>query len=144
MSNQPSINAKAGRAFVLKTSDGTTPTQYSLVTGMRTTGLKINGGSVDITNKGSAGWRELLPGGGVKSIDIDFGGIWNADDPVLKQLQAAILNGTLLEAEVVSGGGDKFQGLWDVSSFTRNGPHDNAETYEGALQSSGPVVYAAS
>lgn len=148
MANQPSITAQAGRKFVIKCAiPGVTPTVYTQPAGLRTTGIKINGGAVDITNKDSLGWRELLPDGGVRSVDMDFSGIWDSATgkvatSALGLLQGAALGSSLIEAVVISGGGDRFFGTWAVT-FNRNGPHDNGETYDGTLMSSGPVVYSA-
>lgn len=145
MANSTSITAQKGRSFLLQLASGGSPTTFTSATGLRTTGVAINGAPVDITTKSSAGWRELLPDGGVKSVDISASGIWDSGSTNLKTLMAAALaGGTLIEAQVVSGAGDKFIGTWAVPTFNRNAPHDNAETFDVTLQSHGPVYYSAS
>lgn len=143
MANSTSITAQKGRAFVLKVSNGASPTAFVTVTGLRASGVNINGNPVDITTKSSGGWRELLPDGGVKSVDFSGSGIWDSASTQLKALQAAALaGGSLIEAQIVSGAGDSFIGTFAVPTFTRNAPHDNAETFDVSLQSHGPVYYA--
>ena len=50
--------AQKGSAFLLKIGDGDQPPAYSTVAGLRTTQLSINGETVVVTSKDSAGWRE--------------------------------------------------------------------------------------
>lgn len=146
MANQPSITAKSGRQFLLKISDGTSPTVYNSLGGLRATSLALNNNPVDITNKGSAGFRELLPDGGVRTYQMTGNGIVDAaasSAAVYRLLQTAALNATLIEAQIISGVGDKFMGLFAVSNFARTGNHDGAEEYSITLESSGPLVYSA-
>jgi TP901-1 family phage major tail protein len=146
MANQPSITAKSGRNFLLKISDGTSPTIYNTLGGLRASSIALNNNPVDITNKGSAGFREVLPDGGVRSYQMTGTGIVDAaaaSSKVYKLLQAAALNATLIEAQILSGVGDSFMGLFAVSNFARTGNHDNAEEYSVTLESSGPLVYSA-
>lgn len=143
MANSPSISAQKGRAFLLKVATGASPTAYVTASGLRATDLTINGNPVDITTKTSNGWRELLPDAGVQQVDITASGVWDSSSAVLQQVQAAAVARTLIEAEIISGAGDRFIGTWDVSQFKRAGTHNDAETFDITLQSSGPVIYSA-
>ena len=66
--------AERGSAFLLKLGGGN-PATYATVAGLKTTQLAINGDPVAITNKDSGGWRELLSGGGVRSVSVAASGI---------------------------------------------------------------------
>lgn len=144
MANGTSITAQKGRAFLLRVASGTSPTTFNNVTGLRATGITINGSPVDITTKSSAGWQEWLPDGGVKSVSMTGSGIYDSNNTYLAAVQAAALaGGDFVEAEIVSAAGDSYVGTWVVPTFTRNGPHDNAETFDVTLQSHGPVYYQA-
>jgi TP901-1 family phage major tail protein len=140
-----SINALPGRNFLLKLGNGTTPETYTTITGMRATDITINGNPVDITNKSSQGWQELLPNAGVKSCDITASGIYdtNSSGGLTTLAQAALDGGTILPMEVVSGAGDKFVGYWAVQSFKRTGPYNEAETFDVTLKSHGYVQHVA-
>ncbi len=145
MGNASSINAQPGRLFLLSIDlTGISPTTYTAVAGMRLTDVTINGGPVDITNKGSGGWQEMLPGAGVRSANLTGSGIFDANQaaPMQKLLQSALQGGTFIDAEIVSGAGDKIFGTWTVDSFKRSGNYNEAETFEMTLKSHGPVIYA--
>jgi TP901-1 family phage major tail protein len=141
--NGSSIAAQSGRNFLLKISDGTSPTTYVTVGGMKTNSLKLNNTAVDITNDSSNGWREYLPSGGIRSADISGSGIMDTGTAQFAAIQAAVFNQGLIEAEIVSGKGDKFFGTWAVLTFERAGTFNDAETFTITLNSHGPVVYSA-
>lgn len=143
MPSAASITAQKGRAFLLKVSDGTSPTTYVTVTGLRATGIQINSNPVDITNKSSAGWRELLPDGGIRQVTFTGSGLVDSASAQLITLESAALNGTLIEAQVISGKGDSLMGTFAVSAFQRDGTHNDAETFSVTLENSGPVTYSA-
>lgn len=144
--NTPSIQAEPGRLFVLKISDGTSPTVYQQVAGLRANGIKINGNPVDISNKGSNGWQEMLPNAGIKSVDITGNGVFDANvtAPLMTIMKSALNGGSFLEAEVISGAGDKFTGTWSCQTFERTGDYKDAELFTITMASSGPVIYSQS
>lgn len=137
-----SVVGQKGRNFLIKVSDGTSPTAYVTLGGLRSTQIVINGGAVDISNKGSGGWREMLPGAGVKSIDLTGDGVYDSSSAQFRALQNAVLNDQLVQMEVISGGGDAYQGTWSIDSITRTGNHDNAEMYQLKISSSGFPTYS--
>lgn len=147
MANSPSISAQKGRLFKIKVASGASPTVYTEMTGVRATSIAFNGNPVDITTKTSGGWRELLPGAAVTSVDVSVSGIYDSAGTILKQaINACIGSNTdpvYLEAEVESAAGDRYIGTWCVANATRSGAHDNAEMFDFTLQSTGPVIYSA-
>jgi predicted secreted protein len=138
-----SIQAQAGRSFQLWIGNGASPEVYTLVSGLRTNDITINGNPVDITNKSSAGWQELLAGAGVRSCDLTAQGIF--DKNVLgahtTMEAAALAGGSLLPFKVLSAAGDAFIGYWAVATYKRTGPYDNAETFDVTLKSHGPILH---
>lgn len=144
--NQPSIQAQKGRAFLLKISDGTSPTTYNSVAGLRANDVTINGNPVDITNKDSNGWQELLPDAGIKSVDLSGSGIFDAATAgrLRTVMISAFQGGSFFEGQIVSGSGEKITGTFSCATFKRSGNHDNAETFDITLKSHGPVIYSAS
>ena len=141
-----SITAKKGRNFLIKiNATGVSPSAFTTLGGLRATDIALNGNPVDITNKGSGGWRELLPGGGVQQATISGSGVFDSASTEFKALQTAIMSApALIEAIVISDAGDKFIGTWAVTALRRSGAHDNAEMYDLTLESSGPIIYATS
>lgn len=145
MGNGSSINAQPGRLFLLEIDlTGLSPTTYTAVAGLRLTDVTINGGPVDITNKGSGGWQEMLPGAGVRSANLSGSGIMDTNTlaPMQKLMQSALQGGTFVDACIVSGAGDKLFGTWAVDTFKRSGNYNDAETFEITLKSHGPVIYS--
>lgn len=145
MAEVTSITAQPGRSFLLKIGGGTSPETYTTVTGMRTVDITINGAPVDITNKSSDGWQELLPGAGVRSCDITAQGIYDSNvSHYIDDLEAAALaGGTIKPFRLVSGAGDYFEGWWSVATFKRTGPYNEAETFEVTLRSHNQITHVA-
>ena len=145
MGNGSSILAQPGRLFTLSIDlTGASPTVYTAVAGMRVNNVSVNGGPVNITNKGSGGWQEMLPGAGVRSANITANGIMDTNTlgPVQKLLQSALQGGTFINAVITSGSGDKIYGTFAVDMFKRAGNYNEAETFNITLKSHGPVIYS--
>ncbi|RMF08905.1 MAG: phage major tail protein, TP901-1 family [Alphaproteobacteria bacterium] len=132
--------AEKGRAFVLKIGDGGNPETFSTIGGMRTTQLAINNEVVDITNKESGGWRDLLAGAGVRSVTLSGAGVFT-DSAAEMSLQAKILAGSLDNYEVAFESGDSFSGAFQAVSLEYAGDHNGERTYTIRLESSGAVVF---
>ncbi len=142
MTNQASVTALKGRSMLLKVNmTGVSPSVFTTVAGLRATQLKINGNQVDITNKDSNAWQELLSDAGVRKIDITASGIYdsNAGNAVVFLEKAALAN-TFIEAQLVFGNGVVYSGTWAIGDYTQDGPYDNAETFSMTLTSHGPVI----
>ncbi len=70
------MTAEKGRAFLLKIGDGGGPEAFTAVGGMRSTSLRINNELVDVTNKTSNGWRDILAGAGTRNVSLGGSGIF--------------------------------------------------------------------
>lgn len=140
--HQASVNALKGRSMLLKVDmTGLSPTVFTQVAGMRATNIAINGNQVDISNKDSNGWQELLSDAGIRKLDISASGIFDSDaaDAGVFLEKAALAN-TFIDAVVVFGNGVTFLGTWAISNYTLDGPYDNAQTFSMTLTNQGPVV----
>lgn len=120
-----------GDAFVLLHSDGVGG--FNQVEDQRTTGLSINGEMIDITNKDSGGWRELLAGGGIKSASISVEGVWtgSAEQQSLRDLD---ISGAIEDYQI-DDGVEVVEGGFQVTSFEQEGSHDGEQTYSATLES---------
>ncbi|MCH8841078.1 MAG: S1 RNA-binding domain-containing protein, partial [Planctomycetes bacterium] len=65
-----------GRLFVLKAGDGGGPESFITIGGLRPTSFVINNAEVDVSDKDSAGKRELLADAGLQSVAITAGGVF--------------------------------------------------------------------
>jgi len=132
--------AEKGRSFVLKLGDGANPEVFTVIAGMRATQLVCNNEVVDITNKQSSGWRELLANAGVRTVSLSGSGIFTNSATELS-LQASALAGSIANYEITFESGDKFSGAFLITSLGYAGDYAGERTYTLALESSGPVSF---
>ncbi len=67
--------AQSGRDMLVKVKN--VAGDFITLAGLRTKSFRLNARAVDITNSDSAqGWKELLPGAGVKSAEINGAGLF--------------------------------------------------------------------
>jgi TP901-1 family phage major tail protein len=131
--------AERGSAFLLKIGDGSAMPAYSTVAGLKTTQLSINGNAVEITNKGSGGWRELLSGAGVRSVSVAASGIFTGS-AAEAQVKSLALSGALESYQLSFESGDQMQGEFLVTRLEYAGDFNGERNYTIALESSGEVV----
>ena len=133
--------AQNGSAFLLKIGDGSSPTAYQTVAGLRTTQMTINGDTVVVTHKGSGGWRELLSGAGTRSVSVSAAGIFlgSAEESAVR---AHALAGTLDDYELSFEDGEKLRGRFLVQRLDYSGDFNGERNYTLQLESSGAVVPA--
>lgn len=129
-----------GRAFLLKIGDGANLEIFDVVGGMRSTSFRINNELVDVTNKTSGGWREILSGAGIRHISLGGSGIFT-DSISEGLLQGKALTSSVDNYEVVFESGDKFSGAFQVTSLEYAGDYNGERTYSIALESSGVVSF---
>ena len=133
------MTAQKGAAFLLKVGDGAAPPVYSTVAGLRTTQLTINGDTVVVTHKGSAGWREILSGAGTRSGSVAASGIF-LDSTAEGRLRDNALAGVLDDYELSFEDGARMRGRFLVQRLDYAGDFNGERTYALALESSGPVT----
>jgi TP901-1 family phage major tail protein len=129
---------ESGAAFLLKMSDGGEPEGFATVAGLRTTQMSIATEQVVITNKGSGGWRELLSGGGVRTVSISGAGVFTGSAAELA-LKSRALSGVLDRFEVSFEGGERLRGSFQVTRLDYSGDFNGERNYTLALESSGAV-----
>jgi TP901-1 family phage major tail protein len=137
------MSAQPGDLFLLKQGDGAGPEVFTTVAGLRGTSYSINGTQVDVTHKGSAGWRTLLSGGSVASLSISADGVLLATGGALNAQQALLRTRTLartLHNYQIDDGSDVVQAAFQVTSFEASGPHGGEQTFSITLESSGAIT----
>ena len=135
------MTAQKGAAFLLKISDGESPANYQTVAGLRTTQMSINGDTVVITHKESAGWRDLLSGAGTRSVSVSASGIF-LDSVAENSLRTHALAGTLDGYELSFEDGARLRGRFLVQRLDYAGDFNGERTYSLQLESSGVVAPA--
>lgn len=135
--------AKKGALFLLKAGNGASSEVFTTVAAQRATSLRINGETVDVTDKDSNGWKELLDGGAIVSMSISANGVFK-DGTSQILLETRALARTLHNYQVVFDGGRKYEGAFQVVSVEYAGEYNGEHTYAVNLESSGTVTPTAS
>jgi TP901-1 family phage major tail protein len=125
--------ADIGRNFKLEMGTGTSGT--ALVAAMRTTSFTVNGETVDITNKDSGGFRELLGTAGVSSVSVSAEGVLTGSttsNGFYGRARAKSIDAYTLKFDAGT-----ITGLFQTVSFGGAGAHNGEQTYSLTLESSG-------
>lgn len=128
-----------GSAFLLKVGNGGASPTYQTVAGLRTTQLSVNGDPVNITNKDSGGWRELLSGAGVRSVSASGAGIFTGSATEVR-IRNNALGGLIDDYELSFESGERLRGRFLVTRLDYAGDYNGERSYTIALESSGVVT----
>jgi TP901-1 family phage major tail protein len=128
--------AGKGSSFLLKDNSTGTP---ATIGGLR---------SVDITTKDSNAFissgndkaRDLLQGGGVRSMTISASGVFT-DSSTENILRGFAFDGAIQNYDLVFSDGSKIAGAFLITSYERAGEFNGEETYSVTLESSNTITY---
>ena len=137
--------AGKGSSFLLKENSTGTP---ATVGGLRSTSMSINGEMVDITNKDSNAFissgndkaRDLLQGGGVRSMSLTASGVFT-DSSTENLVWGFAFDGAIQNYDLVFSDGSKIAGAFLITSYERAGEFNGEETYSLTLESSNTITY---
>ena len=137
--------AGKGSSFLLKDNSTGTPATMG---GLRSTSMTINGEAVDITTKDSNAFissgndkaRDLLQGGGVRSMSITASGVFT-DSSTENILRGFAFDGAIQNYDLVFSDGSKIAGAFLITSYERAGEFNGEETYSVTLESSNTITY---
>jgi TP901-1 family phage major tail protein len=77
-----------GSEYLLKIEDPLNAGTFLEVGGVKSKSMTLNGEAVDVTNHGSNGWRQLLNGAGINSIDFSGEGVTRKVDTIKMMLES--------------------------------------------------------
>ena len=137
--------AGKGSSFLLKDNSTGTP---ATIGGLRSTSMTINGEAVDITTKDSNAFissgndkaRDLLQGGGVRSMTISASGVFT-DSSTENILRGFAFDGAIQSYYLIFSDGSKISGAFLITSYERAGEFNGEETYSVTLESSNTITY---
>ena len=137
--------AGKGSSFLLKDNSTGTP---ATIGGLRSTSMTINGEAVDITSKDSNAFissgndkaRDLLQGGGVRSMSISASGVFT-DSSTENLVRGFAFDGAIQNYDLVFSDGSKIAGAFLITSYERAGEFNGEETYSLTLESSNTITY---
>ena len=134
-----------GSSFLLKDNSTGTP---ATIGGLRSTSMSINGEMVDVTTKDSNAFvtsgndkaRDLLEGGGIRSMSISASGVFT-DSSTENILRGFAFDGAIQNYDLVFGDGSKIAGAFLITSYERAGEYNGEETYSVTLESHNTITY---
>ena len=113
---------------------------YQTIGGMRTTRFLLNNQLIDVTNKDSGRWRNLLSGVGTSSVSITGSGVFT-DSEAEKLMRKSAFEHEKLAFQLIFGNGDKLHGEFILSTYERSGNVSEEEVYNVSLESASKVTY---
>ena len=139
------------RGIDIKLYVETAPGVMTLIGGLRSVSLSINGESIDASHAGTGGWRKKL--GGMREwevsadtillMDLDDGGFDAAFAALKTKIQGGNTPGTnVVGVEVEWPDGSTDTGTAIITEFSMEGPYDDVAEGTISLEGNGALVYA--
>jgi TP901-1 family phage major tail protein len=135
--------AQKGKDILIKIGDGASPESFTTVAGIRTRTLSLNAKTVDATDSDSTGqWRELLAGGGVKSMAVSGSGVFR-DSAADALMQTAFFAQSTPDWQLVIPSFGTIQGAFQIAALEYAGQHEGEATFSISLASAGALSFTA-
>ncbi|HFB54379.1 MAG TPA: phage major tail protein, TP901-1 family [Hellea balneolensis] len=131
--------AQRGRDMLIKIKDA--QEAFITVAGLRTKNLKFNAKPIDITHSESEdAWRELLPGGGIKSVEISGAGVFcdKASDELVRA--GFFAQSTDIYQLIIPDFG-VIEGEFLISNLNYAGSYEGEASYDLTLNSAGKTTF---
>lgn len=136
------MGAQRGKDLLLKIYVDATET-FETVGGLRATRINFNAQSVNVTNVASAGgWRELLAGAGVRSVNISGNGVFR-DEATDARMREVFFNSEIPSFQVIIPDFGILEGPFMLTALEYSGDYDGEAQFEVALASSGAPSFTA-
>jgi len=135
------MKAQRGSDMLLKIKNSAG--DYVTIAGLRTKSLRLNSRPVDVTDTGSiGGWKELLPGAGIRSAEISGSGVFRdaSSDALARQ---SFFEQSAQDYQFIIPDFGQITGPFILSGLTYGGTYQGEATFELTLVSAGPPVFAA-
>ena len=133
--------AQNGRDMLVKIKNSAG--EFVTLAGLRSKAFRLNAQAVDITNTDSAqGWKELLPGAGVKSAEISGACVFRDTESDALALTAFFEQSVELYRFILPDFGE-VEGPFLLTSLSYAGTYQGEATYELTLMSAGVPNFSA-
>lgn len=135
------MSAQKGKDLLVRVSNGAGG--FTAVAGLRARQVAFNAETVDVTNADSAGrWRELLAGAGIRRAALSGAGVFR-DETSDVRLRQMFFDGVIDTFQIVIPAFGTIEGLFQITSLEYRGDHAGEVTFDIALDSAGPLGFAA-
>ncbi len=133
--------AQKGKDILLKIGDGADPQDFTTIAGLRARTISLNARTVDATDADSpGGWRELLPGAGVKSASISGAGVFR-DMAADETARAAFFAQEARDWQIVIPDFGTLEGKFLIAALEYSGRFDGEAQYAMTLSSAGAIAF---
>jgi len=132
-----------GSEFRIKVRTSTGPDVYAVIGGGKTDSLSISNETVDVTDKDSAGARQLLEGAGIRAYSCKVSGVVSDNTVFTDFVMVAANANTHINCKIESATGESWTGDWAISSCERSGEYNKEENFSLSLESAGAIAYVA-
>jgi TP901-1 family phage major tail protein len=113
---------------------------YETIGGQTSHTATLNNSPIDITNKASQSWREILEGEGLQSFDLSLELIISSDT-YYATVKTAARNKSILSYRITMGGETATFSAY-IATHATSAPDNDKYTASLSFQSSGAVVWA--
>ena len=126
------MSAQRGGDMLLKMKDPAD--NYVTVAGLRTKTLRLNARPVDVTDTSSQGWKELLPGAGMRTAEISGTGVFrDADSDAL--IRSAFFYQSAQDCRFIIPGFGMIDGAFLITGLNYAGSYNGEAQFEISLAS---------
>ncbi len=135
------MTAQRGSDMLLKIKNDTG--DYVTIAGLRTKSLRLNARPVDVTDTASVGgWKELLPGAGIRSAEISGSGVFRdaSSDAIARQ---SFFEQSAQDYQFIIPDFGQITGPFLLSNLTYGGTYQGEATFELTLVSAGAPDFTA-
>lgn len=112
---------------------------FSTLGGLRTSKFSFSADGIDITNHGSAQWKKILNGAGIRSLALSGDGVYNNADNFNTMEQNAMANTLMKMAFCDVKQGKIYHGYFKVTKVEGSGPYDGEGTYSLSADSADQI-----
>lgn len=132
------MSIQKGKTFLLKI--GAVSSSPTTVAAVRNLTMTKNGEAVDVSNKDSSSWREVLEAAGINSLSISCDGLFNDGDSQ-DTLRGYWLSDTVNIFSLFFPNGDTLECPFYIENFETRGGYNDAQEFSMTLQSAGVPTY---
>lgn len=102
-------------------------TAYTLIAGARTHTMTVNNEKIDVSDKDSNRWGEVLAAG-KRELTISMEG-WVTDDAQFALIETAIQDDTVVDLQLAYGNSKTVTGDFHIDSFSYTGEFNGAQSF---------------
>lgn len=122
-----------GNALILEVETTPGSGTYSTIAGSSEHTLTINNEAVDVSDKDSNRWRQMIAAG-ARSLAVSMNG-FVSDDAEFEIMRIASRDDVILNYRVTYGNADTITGAFHIDSFEVAGAYNNAQSFTATLSS---------